>query len=302
MLYFSQMKKHLKTILAPIIFAATIIAFIYYINGHPETLRQLANISPYALLLMLLLSAVSFGIYMLITHISLHMYQKSMSLQEGFLFNSYSSLINFFGPGQSGPIFRAAYLKKRHNVTVKQFTFVLLMYLGFLAVISAMFMFVGSRPWWQTVLLMVAAGAVSALFIWRYRRRANLTLSSGFSALNIGLLFVATALQLGILVLLYGLELQQIGADASWGQVLSYTGVSNFSIFVALTPGAIGIREAFLVFSQNLHHITTSDIVAANLLDRGMYLIFLGLMFVLVVSLHAKEKLGINKSPGASAP
>ena len=102
-------------------------------------------------------------------------------------------------------------------------------------------------------------------------------------------------LQVLCLAIIYGIELRQIGADASLSQILSYTGVSNFSLFVALTPGAIGIREAFLVFSQNLHHIDSSSIVAANILDRAVYLLFLGLLFILVIALHAKEKLNIKE-------
>jgi uncharacterized membrane protein YbhN (UPF0104 family) len=66
-------------------------------------------------------------------------------------------------------------------------------------------------------------------------------------------------------------------------------------MFAALTPGAIGIREAFLVFTQNLHHISSSTIVAANILDRAIYLVFLGLLFLLVVSTHAKDKLRVTQ-------
>jgi uncharacterized membrane protein YbhN (UPF0104 family) len=289
------MKKHIKAILAPIIILATVAAFIYYIKGHPETLRQVGDVSPWALIILLLFSMASFSAYILITRITLSMYGKTMPPQESILFNIYSSLINFFGPGQSGPIFRAAYLKKRHNLTVKQFTFTLLLYLGFLAVVSAAFMFVGSRPWWQTTLLMLMAGAASVVFIRRYKSKEHIAIGSGFNPVTIGLLFGAVVLQLGLLAVMYGIELHQIGANPSVGQVLSYTGVSNFSIFVALTPGAIGIREGFLVFSQGLHHISTSDIVAANLLDRGAYLLFLGILAVAALSMHAKDKLHVKQ-------
>jgi uncharacterized membrane protein YbhN (UPF0104 family) len=66
------------------------------------------------------------------------------------------------------------------------------------------------------------------------------------------------------------------------------------ALFVSLTPGAIGIREAFLTFSQQLHHIDTSTIVAANIIDRAVYLVFLGVLFIFVFSLHARDKLSLS--------
>ncbi len=294
-----RMKKYLRQVIGPVILLATIVVFGYYISRHPQTLEQLHRLPLSVVVLLLVLCSLSFVVYVLITRVSLRMYHKTMSLQENFLFNAYSSLINFFGPGQSGPIFRAAYLKRRHNLAVKQFTFTLVLYLAFLAIISAMCMFIGSRPAWQTLLLMLAVGGVSIFVVRLYKRRSNIEMGSGLNPLTIGLLFGAVALQVALLAVLYGAELHQVGAHASWGEVLSYTGVSNFSIFVALTPGAIGIREAFLVFSQNLHHIDTSQIVAANIIDRGVYLLFLGLVFLLVLGTHAKDKLGVSKTPSS---
>jgi len=91
------------------------------------------------------------------------------------------------------------------------------------------------------------------------------------------------------------LELHSIHPETSVAQALTYTGVANFALFVSLTPGAIGIREAFLVFSQNLHHLGNTIIVGANLIDRAVYLLFLGLLFVMTLALHAKDKLHIKQ-------
>src|SRR6185369_8418251 len=170
------MKKQLRTVVGPVIIAVTIAVFAYYIGHHPETVRQLRHLPPATIAELLAALTASFFSYLLITRVWLRMYNKTMSGQESFLFNAYSSLINFFGPGQSGPVFRAAYLKKRHNLGVKQFTFALFLYLGFLAIISAAFMFIGSRPWWQTVLLVAAVGAVSMAAICYYKRRSHLAL------------------------------------------------------------------------------------------------------------------------------
>jgi uncharacterized membrane protein YbhN (UPF0104 family) len=106
---------------------------------------------------------------------------------------------------------------------------------------------------------------------------------------------VATLAQLLVQVVIYSLELHAAGSHASLGQAVSYTGAANFALFAALTPGAIGIREAFLVFTHNLHHIGNNTIVAANIIDRAAYLVFLGILFVIVFGLHANRRLKLHQ-------
>lgn len=290
-----SVKKYLKPILAIGIIGLTVVAFIYYSSKHPDILDRVRHIPLGTLAILLGLYGLAFLAYALVTRGSLRIYKKTMSKQENILFNAYSSLINFFGPGQSGPAFRGVYLKKRHNLSLKQYILTTLLYFGFYAAISAMMMFVGTRPWWQTMLLIVAVSVVSFLVIRRYKKRAHVGEEAHLNLKNVAWIFGATAAQLTIQFVIYAVELHNVGSTASFGQILAYTGVANFALFVALTPGAIGIRESFLLFSQNLHHIDSQMIVAANVIDRAVYLIFLGLLFILVISLHAKDKLHISK-------
>ncbi len=289
------MKKHIRTALALLIITATIVAFAFYIKSNPQTIDQLGQMPPATIVLLLALYTVSFLAYVLVTRVSLGIYNKIMTRQENLLFNAYSSLINFFGPGQSGPLFRGAYLKKRHNLGIKQFMLTMLIYFGFYGVISVLFVVVGSLPWWQTAALLIAAAAGSFVVIRWYKQKWSIALGGGFTPKNLGLLFAATLLQVAAFAAIYGIELTRVGANASLGDILAYTGVTNLTLFVSLTPGAIGIREAFLVFSQGLHGIDNTTIVAANIIDRAVYLLFLGLLFVLVLGTHAKDKLRVSQ-------
>jgi uncharacterized membrane protein YbhN (UPF0104 family) len=293
-----RMKKHIKTALAMLILAGTVCSFAYYAHKHAEVMHKLKHMPPLTLAAILGLYAVWFLALVLITRSSLYLYNKHMGKQENLLFNAYSTLINFFGPGQSGPIFRGAYLKKRHNLGVKPYLFTLLIYYAFYGVISVLLMVVGTRPLWQTVILLVGAAGGSFVVIRWWQRKNKAKLGAEQPLLNLrtlGLLFAATVLQMVVQTIIFGIELHNVGAAPSFGQVLSYTGVANLALFVAITPGAIGIREAFLAFSQNLHHIHSSTIVAANIVDRASYLVFLGFLFVLVLTLHAKDKLRVSQ-------
>lgn len=294
------MKRSLKLALVVLILAATVGAFIHYAATHQEVLDKITELNPLMVLVLLALYAVGFVSLILVLRVSMRMYGKGMSRQENILFNAYSSLVNFFGPGQSGPALRGIYLKKKHGFSLKQYAFTTLLYYGFYAVLSAFLLFVGSRPWWQTMLLMTAAAICSIVIITWYARRSKLQDNPGINPVNLGLLLAATALQIAAQVGVFYIELHSVDSNISFSQVLTYTGAANFALFAAITPGAIGIREAFLVFTQNLHHIGSTVIVAANIIDRAAYLIFLGLLFIMVIVSHTKDKLRIshNGSPG----
>jgi uncharacterized membrane protein YbhN (UPF0104 family) len=295
------MKKKLKTLIAVLILIGTVAAFVHYAKTHPAVLDRLSDTNPFLLILLVCCYAVWFLALVVILRLSLRLYGKTMSRKENLLLNCYSTLVNFFGPGQSGPAFRGLYLKKRHGLAIKKYIFATLLYYGFYAVISAFFLCVGSQPWWVTGLLVILAGGGSVGIIRWYANRSKIGGTPGLNLRNLSWLFAVTALQVIIQAIIFYIELRDISPGISLSQVLTYTGAANFALFVSLTPGAIGIREAFLVFSQNLHHISNTVIVAANIIDRAVYLVFLGLLFVTVISLHAKETLRIKHYTSDSA-
>jgi uncharacterized membrane protein YbhN (UPF0104 family) len=296
------MKKKLKLAAAVLILLGTLGAFIYYCKTHPAIFDKLRDTNPFLMVLLVGLYMIWFLALVAILRISLRLYGTSVPRKENFLLNAYSTLVNFFGPGQSGPAFRGLYLKKRHGLPIKKYIFATLLYYGFYAVISAFFLFVGSQAWWKTVLLMVLAGVGSIVVIRLYAKRSHISDQPGINIVNLGWLFAATLLQLSVQALIFFIELKDVASSITVAQTLTYTGAANFALFVSLTPGAIGFREAFLVFSQGLHHIGNTVIVAANVVDRAMYLVFLGVLFLIVIGLHAKDTLRIKQYTSTTEP
>ncbi len=289
-------KKIVRIALSFVIVGLTIAAFVYYMSKHPDILEQLGKTPPQLIALLLLLYIPAYLGLVLVLHSSLQLYKKRLGLQENFLLNAYSSLLNFFGPGQSGPALRGVYLLKRHGLRVRDYVFSTLIYYAFFAVISAVFLCIGSRTWWHAVLFVGAVGGLSFLVLRRFAKKPDSEKAQTNFRLTVLVgLFAATLLQLGMQVVIYYVELHNIDPHISWSQVLTYTGAANFATFVALTPGAIGIRESFLLFTQQLHHIDSATIVGANVIDRGVYLLLLGLLAIAVVGLHAKDRLRIKQ-------
>ncbi len=291
------MKRRLKLFLAPLILLATIAVIARYLAAHSYLLRRLAHTPFSTVVWVLFIDVLAFGTLILVLTATTEMYKKRLSWRDNFLLSAYSSLVNFFGPGQSGPAVRAAYLKKRLNMKIKQYTFATLIYYACFAVLSAFLVMAGQAEWWETILAVAAVGLLSFVVIKRFIQKRMNDEANKVHFASIGVLVVATALQMLTQIALYAVELHSVDKHVAFGQILTYTGVANFAVFVALTPGAIGIRESFLVFSEKLHHISSASIVSANLIDRGVYILFLGVLFLFVIGLHAKERVvGKTKS------
>lgn len=291
------MKQKIRVVFGAGIVVLTLVIFIWYIQNHPEIRQQLSSTSLATIASLVVLYGGVLGALMLVLHGTLIFYKKRMSLHENFSLNAYSSLVNFFGPGQSGPGFRAAYLKLKHNVHIKHYMFMTLVYYAFYAFFSGVLLAASAFSWWITCTLLVGITSICWLILRRYVKRNKNVFTQSFHALikPFSVIAIAACLQVLLLWVVYFVELRSFDSTVTLGQAAIYTGAANFALFVALTPGAIGFREAFLVFTQNLHHIPNEIIIAANVLDRAVYILFLGILFLLVLALHTQKKLQVSK-------
>ena len=137
---------------------------------------------------------------------------------------------------------------------------------------------------YAVILIFFSGTALSLLYLHREKGRRGM----GRSFIMI---FSITLLQLMLLSLLYGIELKSVGYEASLSSTLSYTGSSNLALFVAFTPGAVGIREWFILTAQNIHEIPTDIVLSASLYDRAVYILFLGVLFMISSVFHIKKRL-----------
>lgn len=292
----AAMKQKLRPILAVIILILTIVLFARYFMDHPQYWQELGHISRWTILWVILLNVVMLGVLVLLCDITIKICGKRLRFKEMFYLTSYSSIVNFFGPLQSGPGVRAVYLKARHKIRLRDYTLASLLALGMFACFSALFLLIGTRPWWQTLLALLLVAGFSWFVIRLFMKRDKKPEESHFALSGnlIAALLILTFLQVVITVAWYYVELRAVDPHIHLSQAMSYAGAANFALFVSITPDAVGIREAFLVFSQHIHHVPTGDIVSANVIDRAAYVIFLVLLFAVVLALHAKDKLSIK--------
>jgi uncharacterized membrane protein YbhN (UPF0104 family) len=269
------------------VLVVTAVAFIYYFRHHPEVRRQLQQTSFRLLVELLALYLAGIGALALILQATVRLCKISLDGSESLLLTMYSSIVNFFGPLQSGPAFRAVYLKKKYGLMIKQYSVATLVYYFFYAGFSSLFLLSGILNWW-----LIPLAAMGLLVGWRLPKLGFF--KSRFEQIDLNgwyFLALATFLQVAIVGVIYFRELASIAPGTSVSQAIIYTGAANLSLFVSITPGAIGFRETFLLFSQRLHHISDSTIVAASILDRTVYIILMLILAVFIFGTHASRRL-----------
>ncbi len=286
------MRKKIKLFLSIFIVLITFYVFINYLRNNSYILKRLSHIDPVLIVLILLLYLVILLILVTIMKASLDFYKIKVPNFDNLLLNSYSLVINFFMFGQAGPGVRAIYLKKKYQLPIKRFIFITLIYYGLYTLLSSLLILIGSKlMWYYSLLIIVGVILISILVIkWFLKTKLNNKNLADFKLSGFIKLGLVTLAQLLIQTLIYGIELDSI-KHVYLHQILAYSGFANLSLFVSITPAGIGIREAFLILSESIHHISSSQIVSASIIDRSVYLIFLLGIILFLAIFHAGKKL-----------
>lgn len=283
--------KKVRFALSLAILVLTVFVFVRYIQTNPEVIRQLRAVNLVYVLLIMVLYLGIIASLTIVNTISVRLCGKKIGKRESFNLTSTSSIANFFGPLQSGVGIRAVYFKTKLGIPIKQYGLASLYYYGMYAFFSGVFLLFGNAAYRLPLLASLIIGIAATVLYIRKKSQAPTAKKTHVSWELIAKLTGIVLLQLSLITTIYYFELLALGKTVSLGQIISYSGAANFSVFVAITPGAIGIREAFLVFSENLHHISRDLVVAANILDRGIYVIFLGLLFIWLITTHTRVRI-----------
>ena len=286
--------KKLRIVLSFALLCITIAIFGYYLAHHTNLLHQLMQTNPLVIVALLVCySGITLSLAAVLS-ISVRLCNKNIEPRASLGVTITSSIANFFGPLQSGIGIRTIYLKKRLGVNIKNYALVTLYYFGFYAVWSGLLLVLGSPKFRVPLAILLVGGSVAVALVIK-KQSKNLNYNARTTEF-VGALGASVAAQVVLTALAYFIELSASGAHVTPLQAVSYTGAANFALFVAIAPGAIGIREAFLVFSQKLHQISVSHIVSASILDRAVYVLFLLIALLIVWATHTKDNLQLTPS------
>lgn len=275
--------------------------FIWYFFTHQDQFQRIGNLNILQVVGILIgqsLVIIS-NIYIIVLFV--RFVGKHIRVPDAARIAAYSSLVNFFGFLQGGVGLRAVFLKKQFDISIKRYFaltlsqyFVLFSIAGFM-IVAGLYMTLGSQ--WTAPVLAVIFGTLAIAYVvarffepkvFRAIAERLRDISIVFQIKPLLGLFLACLLQLAGAMLANAIELSAVGSNVTIGGLLVYTGVSQFSILIALTPGAIGIREGLLLLIQNQMQLTTQDIILASTIDRVVYFITLGLFTPLALSARKK--------------
>lgn len=286
--------KHLRQVSSVLLVILTLAIFIYYWRTHPGLFSHVNRINPMVVLALIFLYVCLTAVLVVIYILTLRLCKLTIPVKEQILLTIYSSLINFFGPLQSGPGVRALYLKKRHNLSLRSYALASSVYYLIFAIISGSFLLCGFLSIHQVGIFFLTLLLIGWFAMSYIKSQLEIRLKNLPSFRLVAGLVLATLIQICLVTLIYWIELRVVGIDVGFRHVAAYTGAANFALFVSLTPGALGFRESFQIFSKGIHHVGAGSIIAANIIDRSIYVIFLGLLFILASVFHIKDKLAIR--------
>ncbi len=287
---------YFRLLLVVTVIIATFAIFAWYLATYPKTIDTLLNLSPWLLVLLTIAYSLTIVANALILHFSLSYVKRSTPLKDNILLTGYSSIVNFFGPLQSGPGFRAAYLKKKYGVEIRRFIVATLIFYLFFGSINLAILILAATvelPTWRPLIFVgLVAGCLLLIplvvLIRRTKLGKNFFENARLNDRNFWLIGFGAILLILTTALAYTIEISHVAPQTHLWQTIVFTAAANLSLFVSLTPGAIGFRETFLVISEHLHKLSIDTIAAVSVIDRAFYVVFLLVMFALLLCIDSR--------------
>lgn len=304
------MKKLLKY-LKIVITIAVLGFFVYYFINNKEDLLKVLSVPILPLVGIMISYSIVFYLNGVFIKVILKTFKKKISLIESFYVSVISSLGNYFLPMRGGAVIRSVYLKKNFEFPYEYFVSTLYGYYIIVFLVNA---FVGLI---SLVVISIKYGVTSiplylffgGLFVAmlvlsfvkfpvkKIKGSKNKVLDKVLSVIKNILegwnmivenkrllisLIVITLVALVAGIALFYFEFRALSIDASIMNVILYNCLSGVSLLVSITPGSLGIREGVFSITSDILGISNEQIMQLALLDRGVSVIVLVVLFVVL--------------------
>ncbi|MDB5165281.1 MAG: hypothetical protein JWM00_171 [Candidatus Saccharibacteria bacterium] len=290
-----------KQVLRVFLLVIVIAAFVLYFMSNQDQFSKIGNLTVWEILLIIVGQAIVIVSNIFILIIVVRFITRRMSFVDAARLTAYSSLINFFGFLQGGVGFRGIYLKKHYDMSLKKYSLLtLVQYCIFFGIagillVTGLWLTTGIHRAVLLLILIIIGLALCVLVFSKLKSAAYMKTRERLAKIRTVIqvrpllgIAAATLFQLSGSMLANAVELHAVGADISIGSLLIYTGVSQFAIIIALTPGAIGIRETILLLVQHQMSLTTETIIVASTIDRLVYFVTLALFAPLAIGMRRR--------------
>lgn len=291
------------------VLCACVFFLVSYVRDHLSDFSNLSEISLHYVFLIGLAGFLVLAVNGLFLKALTIDFGIDLSFPEHFSISVLTSFGNVFLPMKGGAGFRAVYLKSKYDFDYSYFlsslagNYLVVFHVNSLAALAGMAIFFFRTGAFSypvvCVFLAVAAASFWAIFFppasigwipFRWPRERINQVLSGWNAIRrsgrtVRSLFALTLLNVFLCSAATWFEFAAFGArDASGNAVgflqsVIFTMIGALSLFVSITPSALGIRESLLMFSSEFLGISPSQALAVALLDRSVNFFVLAVFF-----------------------
>jgi hypothetical protein len=305
------MKKNEKLKVLDTVFYIAIFIGLYIFLKNNKTIISFDIFQNIFIYYVILLKFVNFLVFNQMHFYIFKIYNLQITKIDNFKLTFKGYIGNFFGFGKSGTGYKALFLKNKHNFSYSKFLsfYVLLQTLTLFGTAFICFVIiVFSKTFEYTnknnlILLLISIMAISILANYFFRILSKIKIFNNFkffrtiftsfedTSLNVDTLKIANKeiirillyqllIQINLFFQIY-LQASIINIDMSLISNFVYNIVSQVSIFASITPNSIGIKEFFLVISNEFIGLSTIEVFNLAIMDRVTD--FLSLLLFIVV-------------------
>ncbi|MDX9970609.1 MAG: lysylphosphatidylglycerol synthase transmembrane domain-containing protein [Candidatus Gracilibacteria bacterium] len=306
------MKDNFKKYFSIILTIFFLVFLIIYIFTNIDSFKHSLDIRPIYIIPISLLILIS----LYINGIALNLYTKPFNLyiKEHFQMSLSTSFLNLITPFRGGMGFRALYLKKKYNFSYSKFAssllgnyviiFIIISFLGILASLYFLIkekIFVSNFFAFFLIIFLITLFSIFTNFRFKKEFRILKTFNNvmdGFDTLKkdkktLILICFFTLLNIFILTLINYLVFIGLGEKISYFESSFLSLINTLSTFINITPGSLGITEAFYFMSAKSLSISTETSVLASLIIRAinaLILITTGTWSYINITRNIKQK------------
>ena len=307
--------KHLKIIVT----IGVLAYFIYYFYNNKSDLLAVLQIPPKYLTGIFLLSALTIFVNGVFIKVILQSFNKVITILESFYVSVISSLGNYFLPMRGGAAIRSVYLKKKYNFSYAHFVstlygnyiivFLVSSFIGLLSLVLIDIKYsISSLPLYFffgvlfVVMLVLSLVKFPLEKIKEPKRKffgkvvgivKNILKGWNIIVDDKELLFSLiglTVVNIFVTNVLFYVQFRALNIDVNLLNTVLYNALSSVSLLVSITPGSLGIREGIFSITSDILGIANEQIMQLALLDRGVSVIVLIVLFVVLYTTVSFKK------------
>ncbi len=313
-----------KKYVSIVVLAISFIFFGWYILNNQKQFQLLSHIKFEFIFLLIIMNVLSLFVNGIFIKIVLSPFNKKIGIVESFYVSLISSVGNFFAPGGTGIGIRGLYLKRKHGLKYSDFlttvagNYVIVFFVVSVSGLTSLFL-IGNYDERSNRLLFLVFGSLFIIDLILMLSKASratksllLSTSRHFPGKSIVVkildgwnLIISDRKVLPQLIMLaafgylVGLAtnyfiLESLQIEISFAGLLLLVALSSISVFLNVTPGNIGIKEAVLVASSQVTGLSTAETLSYSIIDRTVLFSVLFLSWTVLQILNARKK--VDKS------